>query len=91
MQLRHSVSHKSRTASTNTSRSVDVSIREPVMPLDLLRYPPAPFRCPLPQGIEWRMVIAEDQVAAPVSRWALARGALALPVLVGLVLVGLAF
>jgi hypothetical protein len=35
-----------------------------------------------------RMLIAEDH---PVSRWALARGALALVVLVGLVVVGLAF
>jgi hypothetical protein len=91
------------------------------MPLDLLRYPPAPLRCPLPQGVEWqtlvaeaahgraegwdcapdlaeraadareRMLIAEAQVAGPVSRWALARGAQALPVLVGLVVVGLAF
>jgi hypothetical protein len=58
------------------------------MPLDLLRYPPAPFRSPLPQGIEWRMLIAEDH---PVSRWALARGAQALVVLVGLAVVGLAF
>jgi hypothetical protein len=109
-------------ASIKTSPSVDVSIREHVMPPDrLLRHPPAPFRYPLSQEAEWRMLvseaahartegwecapglagraadagermlIAEAQAAAPVSRWALGIGALALLVFVALVVVGLAF
>jgi hypothetical protein len=109
-------------AGTQTSPSVDVSIKEHVMPPDsLLRHPPAPFRYPLPQEVEWRMLvaeaaharaegwncaaglseraadagermlIAEAQAAAPVSRWALGLGALALIVLLALVVVGLGF
>ena len=86
-----------------------------------LLHPSAPFRYPLPQEVEWRilvseaaharaegwncapglaeraadagerMLIAEAQAAAPVSRWALGIGALALLVFVALVVVGLAF
>jgi len=86
-----------------------------------LRHPPAPFRYPLSQEAEWRMLvseaaharaegwdcapglaeraadagermlIAEAQTTAPVSRWALGIGALALLVFVALVVVGLAF
>jgi hypothetical protein len=109
-------------ASTETSRSVDVSLREHVVPPDShLRHPPAPFRYPLPQEVEWRMLvseaaharaegwdcapglaeraadagermlIAEAQATAPVSRWALGLGAPALLVFVALVVVGLAF
>ena len=92
------------------------------MPPDsLLGHPPAPFRYPLSQEAEWRMLvseaaharaegwecarglaeraadagermlIAEAQTGALVSRWALGIGALAVLVLVALVVFGLAF